>query len=122
MTGPGSESATLPDVAAEGRVKVQVGLGIRGEDLPQLVATARQVRHVALVEILGQTRKAVEDARTLFTTAWDILDKQAAPGGTKEAAKLWAALLLAVRGQEAAGAAFWDSRSFVDPFGGAGGR
>lgn len=124
LTGPGGESATLPEVAEQGCVKVQVGLGVRAEDLPQLVATARQVRHVAVVEIFGQTKRAVEDARVIFEKAWDILDQQNAPGGEEKAATLWAALLLTVGAREAApgGAAFWDGRTFTDPFGRAAGR
>jgi len=124
LSGPGGESATLPEVAEQGCVRVQVGLGIRSGDLPQTVAAARQLRHVAVVEILGQTKRAVEDARSIFETAWDILDRQAAPGGSEEAAMLWAAMLLAVQSGETApgGAAFWDGRSFTDPFGRRGGR
>ncbi|MEV7387195.1 hypothetical protein [Streptomyces sp. NPDC091215] len=124
LTGPGGEEVRLPGVSERGFVRVQVGLGVRAEDLPQLVATARQLRHVAVVEVIGQTRRAVEDARSMFEAAWQILDLQAAPGGAKEAARLWAAMLMAVQSGESApgGAAFWDGRTFTDPFGRTGGR
>lgn len=120
MTAPGA-SATLPAAGERSHIKVQVGLGLRTGDLPQTVAAARQLRHVAVVEILGQTRKAVEDARKVFTAVWDVLDRQAEPGGEDEAGGRWMALLLAVQMQEAApgGGAWWAGRTFADP--GAGG-
>lgn len=124
LTGPGGEAATLPEVSERGCVKVQVGLGLRAEDLPQTVAAARQLRHVASIEILGQTRRAVEDARTVLETAWEILDGQGTPQGDEKAAGAWLTLMVTMKLRETGvgGASFWEGRSFVDPFGGGGVR
>ncbi|MCU1617329.1 MAG: hypothetical protein JWO98_4869 [Frankiales bacterium] len=98
MSGPGGADVPLGDVPAGRMVRVQVGPGLLPEDLPQTLAFARQVRHVARVEIHGETPRAVEAARKVLTAAWDLIDEQEAPGGAAGAAAgQWAALWLAMR-------------------------
>jgi hypothetical protein len=90
LTGPGGTDQALPADAAS--VIVQVGAGLRPEDLPAAIATARKVRGADVVEIIGSTRQACERARTVFLDTWAADDDPDAVGAR---AALWAAQFLA---------------------------
>ena len=70
-----------------------MGTGLRTEDLPNLLALARQVRSAGKLEILGRSPRAVEEARKAFLAAWALDDAPAAQDGAP--AVSWAALMLA---------------------------
>lgn len=74
-------------------VRVDVGMGLRAEDLPRTVAFAHRIRNARRLEILGRTPRAVEEARKTFLAAWTIEGAPVAAAGSP--AVSWAALMLA---------------------------
>ena len=78
-------------------VIVQVGSGLRAEDLAGSIEVARRLRGASVVEILGSTREAVERARMLFEDTWAADDQ---PEGSAARAAVWAAQFLAGGGGE----------------------
>ncbi|MFI2202660.1 hypothetical protein ACH47Z_18145 [Streptomyces sp. NPDC020192] len=82
----------MPTVRDGGVVRVSVGQGLWPQDIPRTVAFAQSVRNAARVEILGDSRRAVEHARRVFLAAWGMdLPASAESGGVGA----WAALMLA---------------------------
>lgn len=70
---------------------MDVGDGVRDEDLVRLLLFARQIRGAGKLEILGRSPQAVEGARKAFLAAWKADDDAAA--GIPSVAS-WAALML----------------------------
>lgn len=74
-------------------VVVDVGTGLRAEDLPRTIAFAQRIRNVRKLLIQGRTQRAVDEARKAFLAAWELDGAPAAPAQTTVGA--WAALMLA---------------------------
>lgn len=83
--------AEAPTVRDGGVVRVSVGAGLRPQDIPTAVLFAQSVRNAAVVEILGDSRRAVDHARRVFLAAWDMELPAAGEGSVSR----WAALMLA---------------------------
>lgn len=87
-----TEPDATPVAPAGSLVRMDVGDGVRDEDLGRLLAFARQIRGARKLEILGRSPKAVAGAEAAFLAAWQADDDVAAgvPSATP-----WAALMLA---------------------------
>lgn len=96
LTGPAAGDEPIPAVSDGCIVRVTVGRGLKTADLPVTVRFARSVRNAGTVEIIGRNRRAVEEARKVFLTAWqlDVTDTAGTPAASSTAAR-WAALMLA---------------------------
>lgn len=81
-----------PEVRDEGVVRVSVGAGLRPSDIPTTVRFAQSVRNAAVVEVLGDSRRAVDHARQVLLAAWGVDLPEGAPAS---GAGAWAALMLA---------------------------
>lgn len=89
----GSGDATVPTLAADAVVRVDVGTGLRLGDLPTTITFAHSVRHVGTVQIIGRSQRAVDEARRAFRAAWEL--DVADTASTAGPAARWAALMLA---------------------------
>ncbi|MET9083744.1 hypothetical protein ABZX77_17925 [Streptomyces sp. NPDC004237] len=84
-----TEQAAVRDA---GVVRVQVGAGLRPQDVPAAVRLAQSVRNAAVVEVVGSSRRAVEHAKQVFLAAWSV---ELPEGGPASGVGAWAALMLA---------------------------
>ncbi|MFF2933537.1 hypothetical protein [Streptomyces mirabilis] len=83
--------AAMPSVRDGGYVRTDVGRGLRPQDVPTAALFAQSVRNAAVVEILGDSRRAVDHARRVFLAAWDVELPEAGEGSVSR----WASLMLA---------------------------
>lgn len=74
-------------------VVVDVGTGLRAEDLPKTIAFAHGIRNVRKLLIQGRNPRAVDEARKVFLAAWELDGGPTAAAETTAGA--WAALMLA---------------------------
>jgi len=84
-----------PSVRDGGVVRVSVGAGLRAGDVPRAVAFAQSVRNAAVVEVLGDSRRAVDHARRVLLAAWDVELPEAGAAAGDSSVSQWAALMLA---------------------------
>jgi hypothetical protein len=88
QTPPGAQE--LPEVRDGARVSVEVGAGLRVQELSRLAAIAEQLRCCGTVEIIGSNRQAVANARRMLLRLWERPLPAAAPSGLGS----WADLLI----------------------------
>lgn len=86
---------SMPGVRDGGVVRVAVGRGLRPQDLPTTVAFAQSVRNASVVEIIGDSRRAVTQARKVFLAAWEVELPEGGAAAGELSVSRWAALMLA---------------------------
>lgn len=85
------------------RVRVDVGQGLRPQDMATTATFAHSIRNAAVVEIIGRSHRAVNHAREVFLSVWSVDLPEGTQGGPDGSVARWAAVMLAQPRQKGQG-------------------